>query len=140
MNSVVFTVAARAILPLMLLLSLVELLRGHNEPGGGFIGGLLAASGFAVYALACGGEASRRMLIVRPQMLIGAGLLTAAGSGLPAMIVGRPFMTGMWTQFPLAGFPEEIKIGTPVFFDIGVYLTVMGVTLLMVFSLEEAQR
>lgn len=135
MRSLILTTAIRYLLPLLLLFSLFVLLRGHNEPGGGFIGGLVAAAAFALYAIAFNVAEARRLLRIRPLTLIGIGLLTAVFSGLLApLFSGEAFMTGLWSarEFPAIG-----KLGTPLLFDVGVYLTVIGVTLLIIFSLAE---
>ncbi|MEM7622252.1 MAG: Na+/H+ antiporter subunit B [Planctomycetota bacterium] len=137
MTSLIFRTAARALLPLMILLSVIVLLRGHNEPGGGFVGGLLFAAGFSLFALAQGLNAARRMLRVDPSALIGFGLSLAALSGIPGLLWGDAFLDGQWFLLPVAGFQEDIKVGTPVFFDIGVYFAVAGVVLMMIFSLED---
>jgi multicomponent Na+:H+ antiporter subunit B len=137
MNSLILKTAANVLLPVMVLLSIIVLLRGHNEPGGGFVGGLLAASGLALHALAHGDEVAGARLRVRPHTIIGLGLLVAAGAGLPGLVAGEPFLKGLWTSFHPPGFPEALKIGTPLMFDIGVYMLVLGGTSLMVLSLEE---
>jgi len=82
-------------------------------------------------------EASRRLLRVEPEVLIGIGLALAALSGIPGVLFGEGFFAGQWASIRPAGFQNEIKIGTPIFFDIGVYLSVKGVVLLMIYSLEE---
>ena len=138
MNSLIFRTATSLLFPYMLALSVIILLRGHNEPGGGFVGGLVAASGFALYSLAMDVGEARRRLRVHPIAIIGIGLTIAALSGLPAMFTGDPFLTGHWIEAPIPGFPAPLKIGTPVVFDIGVYLLVLGVVLTMIFSLEDS--
>jgi multicomponent Na+:H+ antiporter subunit B len=115
---------------LLLLFSVFLLLRGHNEPGGGFVGGLVAAAAFALYAMAYGVEAARRALLVQPLTLLGAGLSVALLSGAPAVLRGQPFMTAQWALEPVA-------LGTPALFDVGVFLVVEGVVLMMIFSLAE---
>jgi multicomponent Na+:H+ antiporter subunit B len=140
MRSIIFAAASRVLLPVMLILSVIVLLRGHNEPGGGFVGGLLAAAGFSLYALAIGAAPARRVLRVDPRVLIGAGLLVASLSGLPALLQGAPYLEGRWMSLLLPGFPDPIKIGTPLAFDIGVYLLVLGGALLMVLTLEEVRH
>ncbi|MEM8757682.1 MAG: Na+/H+ antiporter subunit B [Planctomycetota bacterium] len=137
MKSPILRTAANGILPAMLVLSIIVLLRGHNEPGGGFIGGLLAAAGFSLYALANDSRAARRLLGVSPLVIAGVGMLVAAMSGVIGLIAGEPFLKGLWLSVPVTGFPEPLKIGTPLMFDIGVYLVVIGGVMLMVFSLEE---
>ena len=129
-NSPIFATAARLLMPLLLLYAVFLLYRGHNEPGGGFVGGLVAAAAFALYGTAFGVQRARRALLVKPMTLLGAGLLIALLSGLPAVLRGQPFLTAVWTTGPLAA-------GTPALFDVGVFLVVTGVVLMMVFSLAE---
>ena len=83
-------------MPLLLLFSVFLLLRGHNEPGGGFVGGLVAAAAFALYAIAFGVRRARQALLVKPMTLLGAGLLIALFSGLPAVLRRQPFLTAVW--------------------------------------------
>jgi multicomponent Na+:H+ antiporter subunit B len=105
-----------------LALSAFVLLRGHNEPGGGFIGGLIGALGFVFYALAMGAEAARARLHLPPLQVGGWGLLLAAASGMPALLFqAEPFLTQQW----IAGTP----LGTTIIFDLGVYLVVLGFAL-----------
>lgn len=134
MTSLVLSTATRFLLPLMLLFSLFLLFRGHNDPGGGFVGGLVAATGVVLYALAYGVETAQRLLRVHPRVLIAIGSLCALGSGALACLSGRPFLTGLWSVYEL---PVVGKVGTPLVFDVGVYVTVVGVTLLIIFSLAE---
>jgi multicomponent Na+:H+ antiporter subunit A len=129
-TSPIFRTATRLLMPLLLLFSVFLLLRGHNEPGGGFVGGLVAAAAFALYSIAFGVDRARRALLVRPLTLLGAGLLVALLSGLPGVVQGRPFLSALWAPGPVA-------VGTPALFDIGVFLVVAGVVLMMVFSLAE---
>jgi len=129
-TSPIFRTAARLLMPLLLLFSMFLLLRGHNEPGGGFVGGLVAAAAFALYGIAFGVERARQALLVKPLTLLGAGLLIALGSGLPAVVRGQPFLTALWGTGPVA-------IGSPAVFDVGVFLVVSGVVLMMIFSLAE---
>jgi multicomponent Na+:H+ antiporter subunit A len=129
-TSPIFRTAARLLMPLLLLFSVFLLLRGHNQPGGGFVGGLVAAAAFALYVLAYGVERARRALVVAPLTLIGAGLLIALASGVPAVLGGHPFLTAQWAL-------GAVTAGTPMVFDIGVFLVVWGVVLMMIFSLAE---
>lgn len=137
MSSLILRTAASYLPPVMLLLSLVVLMQGHNVPGGGFVGGLMAASSFALVALAMGHREAKKKLRVPPAILIGSGLGVAVLSGVPAMLWGDPFMTGWWFKVPVPGYEHGVTVGTPVIFDVGVYLLVTGVVLLMIFSLEE---
>ena len=134
MRSVILSAAARLLFPLLLLFSLFLLFRGHNDPGGGFVGGLVAATAYALLSLTGGVASARRVLPGRPELLVGTGLLLALASGLLSLAAGRPFMTGLWADFAL---PVVGKPGTPVLFDTGVYVTVLGIVLLILFTLQE---
>lgn len=136
MTSYLLRTTASFLLPLLLLFSLFLYLRGHNEVGGGFVGGLVAAAAWALYAIAYDADQARRVLRVDPRLLIGLGLLAALTSGLVGLLAGEPFLTGEWLEFDLAGL-GHVEIGTPIIFDLGVYLTVLGVTLTIVFALDE---
>ncbi len=136
MSSLILRTATRFLITLLLLLSIFFLFRGHNEPGGGFIGGLVGAAAFALYAIAFGVGRARRILYVDPRGLIGLGLLTALASGVPAVLSGLPYLTGQWAEVYLGGV-EKLPLGSPVVFDIGVYLVVIGITVTTIFALEE---
>ena len=135
MNSVILRSTTRVLIALLLLLSIFLLLRGHNLPGGGFIGGLVGGAAFALYSLSYGTAQSRYVLRFEPSLLIGSGLVCALVSGLVSALAQRAFLSGLWLELPLG--TGKLKLGTPLIFDIGVYLVVIGVVLSMVFALEE---
>ncbi len=139
MNSVILRTATRFMMPLLLLFSIVILLQGHNKPGGGFIAGLIAAATFSLHALAFDPESTRRVLVVDLRSLIGAGLLVALVSALVPLAQGLPLMTGVWTTVPMMG-GDPIKVGTPLLFDLGIFLVVVGISLLMVLTVLDAQE
>lgn len=122
MNSLILRTSSRLILPAALIFSLYVLLRGHNEPGGGFIGGLIAAAGIAVHTIPRGREALTSVLRVSPKAYIGAGIAFAIVSGLPALFMAEPFLTHLWPA-------PSLGLGTTLVFDIGVYLVVVGAVL-----------
>jgi len=129
MYSALLVISSRYLFWLLMLLSLVVLYRGHNLPGGGFIGGLIAASAVLVVALSAGWEKAVTSLPVEPLTLIVVGLFTAIISAFIGPLSGIGFMEGVWMPFfdlPLLG---KVKLGTPLLFDVGVYLTVIGFTL-----------
>lgn len=134
MKSLILITATRALLPLLLMFSIFMLLRGHNLPGGGFIGGVIAAAAYALYALANGRDAARRALRLQPIRIITIGIAIAVFSGCLALMVGLPFMTGLWSPYPIPGIG---KVGTPLLFDMGVYLAVLGVMLTIILNLLE---
>jgi multicomponent Na+:H+ antiporter subunit B len=136
MISLVLRTATRYLLSLMLLFSIFILIRGENEPGGGFDAGLIAAAAFVLYALATNVSSARSALQVDPRTLVGAGLITALASGSISLVLNEPFLTAHWTgiYLPVVG---SFEIGTPLIFDIGVYLVVWGVILMIIFPLAE---
>ena len=134
MPPLVLRSSARFLVPLMLVFSVFLLVRGHNEPGGGFVGGLVAATAFALVLLAEGLGTARRLLRLDPLAFVATGLLVALLSGLPALLAGRPYMSGRWLKAPL---PVVGKLGSPVVFDVGVYLVVLGIVLTILFALAE---
>ena len=136
MTSLILSTATRLLLPLFLLFSIFILLRGHNEPGGGFVGGLIAAAAFALHAIAYDVEKTRTLLAIDTRSLIVLGLLLAMSSGMVSLFMGEPFFTGQWVRISFWSI-GELDLGTPLFFDIGVYLTVIGVTLTIILSLAE---
>jgi multicomponent Na+:H+ antiporter subunit B len=136
MRGLILPTAATYLMPVLLLFSLFLLLRGHNEPGGGFAGGLVAASAFVLLSIASGVEVARRALRFDPRSLVGGGLLVMLLSGLVGPLwYGDPYLTAYWWPIPIGA--DEVAVGTPLLFDIGVYLGVAGTILLIVFALEE---
>lgn len=135
MTSSILQTAARLLMPLLQLFAVFLLLRGHNQPGGGFVAGLVISSSLVLYAIAFGVAAARRALLVGPSMLLGIGLLVALASGLPGVAGGRPFMSAVWTRF--GNGAAAVDVGTPLVFDVGVCVAVVGVVLTIVFTLAE---
>lgn len=120
MNTLIFRTIAPLLTVVMLVFSVFVLLRGHNEPGGGFIGGLIGAAAIAIYGIALGPPAARRALRLDPLAIAGAGLALAALSGLVSLPLDLPFLTGLWGNW------GGVTVSTPAVFDIGVYLVVFG--------------
>lgn len=136
-SSPMIEVAARTLTPLIVLLSIVLLIRGHHEPGGGFVGGLVAAAALVFHALATSVDRARALLPASPARLAAVGLALALLSALVGPLVGRPFLAGVWssTRLPAVG-----KLGTPLLFDVGVDLVVFGVTTGILLTLLEAEH
>ena len=137
MRTVIFSTTAPYLTSLMVLFSIFVLLRGHNEPGGGFIGGLIAASAFAIYGIACGVAPVRRALYFHPMAISGFGLLLSALSGVVSLFLDMPFLTGQWTAAEFLGV--TVDLSTVLFFDIGVYLVVVGSITSIALALEERE-
>ena len=123
-RALILSVVARSLYPLMLLVSAWILLRGHNEPGGGFIGGMVAVSATAMLAVAHGSHKALDRLPLGAMRLSAAGVLVSLLSGVPALLLGLPYMTHLWMTLPL-GF-TELKLSTVLVFDIGVFAAVWG--------------
>lgn len=135
MSSAIFRAAARVLMPLLLVLAAFLLLRGHNEPGGGFVAGLVVSVAFVLRAFAEGVASARAALIVAPRRLAAGGLLIALASGAFPVLVGRPFLTACWTEIGPRAL--RLPVGTPLVFDIGVACVVVGVVVAMTFNLAE---
>lgn len=136
-RSLILRITTRLLVPILLLFSIFMLLRGHNLPGGGFVGGLVAGSAFVLYALAVGVDGAREVLRVEPRTLLGTGMAFAVGAGILALVTGHAFLQSLWLKVPLPGLDEPLKLGSTLIFDIGVMFAVVGTVLLMVFSVED---
>ncbi|NLN25917.1 MAG: Na+/H+ antiporter subunit B [Bacteroidetes bacterium] len=135
MNTIVLRTASNYLLPLLLLFSIFILLRGHNLPGGGFIGGLIAAIAFVLHAFANGLNRTKKLIKVHPGFIMPFGLAVSFLSALVPLLSNAPFMTGIWASDPI---PVIGHIGSTLFFDLGIYITVLGVTLTIIFTISEA--
>lgn len=131
--SLILRVSAPLLLWVPMVVSLYLLVRGHNDPGGGFVGGLVASAGLVFYAISRGQEAALRAIRLPPASWCGIGLLVAASSGLLAWLdPGAGYLTHRW-WFPDIGV--VLPLGTALLFDVGVYLTVIGTITAMVLAL-----
>jgi len=136
MRSVILRAATRLMVGLILIFAIYLLLRGHHEPGGGFAAALVAGTGFALFAIAEGPRKVREAVRFEPMVFAMSGLGLAALSGLPAVLMGQPFLTGTWWSSRNAENGQMI-IGTPLVFDVGVFLAVLGAILAILLALEE---
>ena len=136
MPSLILKTATRLLVGLILIFSVYLLLRGHNAPGGGFAAALVAGTGFALFAIAEGPAVVRQAIRIAPQKIAMGGLGLALVSGLAAPLVGRPFFTGIWWIWENQQ-TSKLAIGTPLFFDVGVFFAVLGTILTLILALEE---
>jgi multicomponent Na+:H+ antiporter subunit B len=136
MNSIILQIAAKHIKWIFILFAIIALLRGHNYPGGGFIAGLLASLAIIFYGFAYTFKKLKEKLSSKPEYFISSGLATIIISFLPSILHKEELMKGMWLkiELPLIGL---LKLGTPFLFDIGIFLAVIGVTLLFMTSLTK---
>jgi multicomponent Na+:H+ antiporter subunit B len=134
-SSLPLRTTARLLIPHLILYSCFMILQGHDAPGGGFIGALVAIGAFALYMLAFDPGSIARVLRVNYQTVLALGMsLVTVGAGA-ATLVGEPLLTARWVESTLAG-PWWVKIGTPLLFDAGIYLTVLGASLTVIVELE----
>ncbi|MBE7733693.1 MnhB domain-containing protein [Devosia faecipullorum] len=134
MSTVIFRTLAPMIVALMLVFSVYVCLRGHNDPGGGFIGGLIAAASMGVFAMASGVAEVRRALRIDPMAIAGFGVVMAGASGLISLFIDAPFMTSIWFYLEIGD--AVVPLSTPLFFDLGVYCVVFGTLSTIALSLE----
>ena len=134
LHPVILTTFTRVMLPLSLLVSIFIFLRGHNLPGGGFIAGLVTAVAMIMQYLANGVAWTQSRLPANTHPLIAAGLGIAVATGLASWLFGYPFLTSTFGHFqlPLIG---EFELASAMAFDLGVYLVVVGATLLILINL-----
>jgi multicomponent Na+:H+ antiporter subunit A len=127
-RSLILDTTTRAVFSPVIVFSVYLLFVGHNAPGGGFVGGLTA--GIALVLLYAGGgiDRVRDVATVHYETLLGIGLLLACGTGLASLLLGEPFQSSaiLETDVPLLG---HVKLVTVLFFDIGVYVIVVGLML-----------
>lgn len=132
MQSVILKTATRLMVGLLLIFAFYLLLRGHHEPGGGFAAALVAGTAFALFAIAEGPAKVRAAIRLRARTIAIIGVSVAVLAGLPAVALNKAFLEGVWW-----GQGAHPFLGTPLFFDIGVFLAVLGAILAVLLALEE---
>ncbi|HCE40744.1 MAG TPA: monovalent cation/H+ antiporter subunit A, partial [Alcanivorax sp.] len=133
-HPLVLVTISRPLLPLALLISVYIFLRGHNLPGGGFIAGLITSVALLLQYVASGVEWVHRRMPGDYHPVVAVGLLLAGVTGLGSWFFGHPFLTSTFdhVHWPLVG---EFELASAMLFDTGVFLTVVGATLLMLANL-----
>jgi multicomponent K+:H+ antiporter subunit A len=128
------SVIIRLLLPMAVMVSLYFLLRGHNAPGGGFVGGLVMATAILIQYIAGGAMWVESRLKIHPRYWLALGLLAAVSAGLGAWLAAAPFLSALAVDLhlPLVG---EVHLSTVLLFDLGVYMLVVGGTMLILVAL-----
>ena len=137
-HSFLLVVATRALLPLALVVGVYIFLRGHNQPGGGFIAGLIVAISLLMQALASGYNWSARRTRINAHVLLGSGVLVAGATGAASFLFGRPFLTSTFGYFHIP-FIGEVEIASAAAFDLGVFLTVVGTVVLAIAQISRVE-
>jgi len=132
-RSVIVDVTARLILPSAFVFAVHLLLVGHDRPGGGFVGGLVAGAAIAAVFVAGGVDDVRQLVPVAPWTVLGAGLVLAAGTAVGPLLLGDPVLD-RWKVEPSLPVLGDFKVSSAVVFDVGVALVVVG----LVFMVFEA--
>jgi multicomponent Na+:H+ antiporter subunit A len=134
MTTTILQTSTRALFHTILLFSIWMLFVGHNAPGGGFIGGLIAAAALVLRVLAYGADDLRRLVPVQAETVLGVGAALAVGTGIAGFAIEGSFLgAGMLdVHLPVLG---DLHIGSVLLFDIGVYLVVVGLGLVLVRTL-----
>lgn len=114
------------------------LLRGHNAPGGGFIGGLAALAATAAQTIVFGAPSAERRMPLGPTPLTVLGVALALISGLPAILFGQPYLTHLWWTLPLGLI--NLPLSTVLLFDVGVFFAVWGSLAGYVFALLQDEK
>lgn len=138
-NDVILRTATKVITFMILAFSLYLFFAGHNNPGGGFIGGLVTASALVLLYLAFDLESMKQALPINYITMTAIGLLIAVSTGMGSFLFDAPFLTHTFGYFDLPLFGEDTEVATAVLFDLGVYLTVVGVTMTIILAIGEDQ-
>lgn len=139
MRNIVLEKISRLFLRVMAVFAVLLLLRGHNKPGGGFIAGIIIATGFILYGIVFGSASIEKVLYFNTRKWMGVGLLLVFVAVLMPVFWGLPPLTGMWyiKDLPLVG---EFHLGSPLLFDTGIFLAVTGVILSIVITIMEVLK
>lgn len=137
--SLILDTSVRLIFRTAVLFSLFLLFAGHNAPGGGFVGGLVASAALVLRFVTGGVDAVREVLGIRPLVLLAIGLVVAASTGMASWVTGGAFLeSGVFTaSVPVLG---KVKASSALSFDIGVYLVVLGLGLLLLRTLGSEEN
>ncbi|MGQ3671378.1 monovalent cation/H+ antiporter subunit A [Xanthobacter sp. TB0136] len=138
-HPLILVVVTRVLLPLSMVVGVYIFLRGHNEPGGGFVAGLVVAIALIMQYIASGYAWGANRLHLNPQTAIGAGVGIAGIAGLIPMLFDEPFLTSNYTyvELPIVG---EFELASAMVFDLGVFLTVVGVMVLTLARLARVEQ
>lgn len=139
-SDVILQTVTKALVYIILVFAIYLMFGGHNQPGGGFVGGLVTASALVLLYLAFDQETMRRIIPIDFIKLTAAGLVLAMLTGMGSFLFNVPFLTHAFGYFDLPLFGPDTELATALIFDIGVYLTVVGATMTIIMTIGEDQR
>jgi multisubunit Na+/H+ antiporter MnhB subunit len=139
MKNIVLEKTARLFMIIMTGFALFILLRGHHRPGGGFIAGIIASAGFLFYAIVFGSDKLMEILKINPRYIMGIGLIISLSASFLPTLQGLPSLTGVWHKINLFNV-IDFEIGTPLLFDTGVFILVIGVILGIITSIMDVLK
>ncbi|ASF39560.1 multisubunit sodium/proton antiporter, MrpB subunit [Halobacillus alkaliphilus] len=133
-NDIILRATTTLIAFIILGFSIYLFFAGHNAPGGGFIGGLMTSAAFVLMYMAYGIRSMEKILPINFRYIIPVGLIIALGTGIGSFIFGQPFLsqTYAYFQLPILG---KTELATALLFDLGVYLTVVGITMTIILTI-----
>jgi multicomponent K+:H+ antiporter subunit A len=138
-HPLMMVVVTRVLMPIAMVVGLYIFLRGHNEPGGGFVAGLVIAIALLMQYMASGFAWTQERKRIEYHTMIGLGVVIAGLTGVGSWLAGAPFLTSAFTYVHLPPI-EEFELATAMLFDLGVFLTVLGAVMLMLYSLSRIAR
>ncbi|ALG92154.1 MAG: monovalent cation/H+ antiporter subunit A [Confluentimicrobium sp.] len=138
-HPLMMVIATRVMMPIAILVGVYIFLRGHNQPGGGFVAGLVVSIALLMQYMASGFAWTQSRQKIEYHAMIGWGVVIAGLTGAGAWLGGKPFLTSGYDYFH---FPpiEEFELATAMLFDLGVFLAVLGAVMLMLYSLSRIAR
>lgn len=139
-NDVILQTTTKAVVFIILTFSIFIFFSGHHDPGGGFIGGLMTASGFILLYLAFDIKTMKQVIPIDFKKVAATGLLIAVLTGMGSFYYGEPFLTHTFGYFDLPILGEDTELATALFFDLGVYLTVVGITMTIILTIGEDDK
>jgi multisubunit Na+/H+ antiporter MnhB subunit len=140
MNTVIFRTSSKILVPLSLVFAMFIYFKGHQAPGGGFVGGLVASVALIIHRMSHGSRSMNRMLPVPERIMIAVGLLLAVCTGIGSLFFGLPFFTsahGDWRLPAINGQATNFAWATVIIFDFGVFLVVTAVAVGIINALSE---
>lgn len=137
-NDLILRTTTSLIAFILLGFAIYLLLAGHNAPGGGFVGGLVTSGAILLMYMSYGVEAVEKILPINFRMLIPTGLLIALATGIGSFVFHVPFLSHTFGHFTVPIF-GGIELATAMIFDLGVFLTVLGVTITIILAIANDQ-